>query len=228
MRFLLVLSDAFDALRAYRGRVALALAVIAILGVLVAVYLPLINGQRDTPQPLAPHGTSAQGPVEPARVETASTPTPAPTSTAEATPAPSAEATPAPEPTPAPATAPAASPAPAPAPAQSPPPAAKAAPTPAPPATPTHPAAAAGPQQVFRVQVGAFRDMAHARSLSQRLTRSGFPTRVIPGTTADGTAIYRVRTQQALTKEEAHQLVARLRQRLPALRPILVASGTKG
>ena len=52
MRFLLVLSDAFDALRAYRGRVALALTGFAILGVLVAVYLPMIGGQRPAPRPV--------------------------------------------------------------------------------------------------------------------------------------------------------------------------------
>ena len=81
---------------------------------------------------------------------------------------------------------------------------------------------------MFRVQVGAFRDMARARGLSQRLTRAGFPTWVIPGTTPDGKAIYRVRTKQALPKAEARQLVARLRQRVPALRPFIVASGTTG
>ena len=70
--------------------------------------------------------------------------------------------------------------------------------------------------------------MARARGLSQRLTHAGFPTWVIPATTADGVAIYRVRTRQALPKEEARQLVARLRHRVPALRPILVASGTTG
>jgi cell division septation protein DedD len=93
---------------------------------------------------------------------------------------------------------------------------------------PTQHAATAEPQQVFRVQVGAFRDIARARHLSQQLTRAGFPTWVIPATTPDGVAIYRVRTRQTLPKGEARQLVARLRHRMPALRPILVASGTTG
>jgi cell division septation protein DedD len=89
-------------------------------------------------------------------------------------------------------------------------------------------AATPGPQQVFRIQVGAFRDIARARNLSRRLTRAGFPTWVIPATTPDSVAIYRVRTRQALPKGEARQLVARLRHRMPALRPFLVPSGTRG
>ena len=60
MRFLLVLSDAFDALRAYRGRVALALTGVAILGVLIAVYLPMIGSQRPSPQADVPRNTSTQ------------------------------------------------------------------------------------------------------------------------------------------------------------------------
>jgi len=221
MRFLLVLSDAFDALRAYRGRVALALTGVAILGVLIAVYLPMMSGQRPAPQPDVPHNTSAQGPVEPARVAVATTPTPtaAPAPPPASTPAPDVPPSPGPEVTP--------SPAPAPAPARAPAVAATAAPAPAPAAAPS-PSAIPGPTQVFRVQVGAFRDIARARNLSQRLTRAGFPTWVIPATTPDGVAIYRVRTKQALPKEEARQLIARLRHRVPALRPFLVPSGAAG
>ena len=217
MRFLLVLSDAFDALRAYRGRVAFALTAVAILGVLIALYLPQINGQRPAPQPVVAHNTSARGPVEPAKITAAPAPTPV------AAPAPPPPPEPAPAPTPAATLDPGLTPSPAPAPAPLP------APAPATvPATAQAPAAAAGPTEVFRVQVGAFRDMARARGLSQRLTRAGFPTWVIPGTTADGKAIYRVRTKQALPKEEARQLVARLRHRVPALRPFLVPTGSTG
>lgn len=219
MRFLLVLSDAFDTLRAYRARVALALTGVAILGVLIAVYLPMISGQRPAPQPDVPHSTSAQGPVEPARATVASAPTPAtaPAPSPAPAPAPAPTATPAPTPTPPP-------PPPPPVPASSPAPAPAVAAAPAPQPVVAPP----GPTQVFRVQVGAFRDIGRARAFSQRLTRAGFPTWVIPGTTADGVAIYRVRTRQALPKGEARQLVARLRHRVPALRPFLVPSGTTG
>ena len=226
MRFLLVLSDAFDALRAYRGRVALALTGVAILGVLIAVYLPMIGGQRPSPQADVPRNISAQGPVEPARVAAASTPTPAaaPVAPPAAAPAPDVAPSPGPDLTPPPAP----PPAPAPAPAPTATPAPSPAPSPAPAAAAPPAAATAGSTQVFRVQVGAFRDMARARGLSQRLTRAGFPTWVIPGTTPDGKAIYRVRTKQALPKAEARQLVARLRHRVPALRPFIVPSGTTG
>lgn len=223
MRFLLVLSDAFDTLRAYRGRIALALTGIAILGVLIAVYLPMISGQGPAPVPDAPPSTSAQGPVEPARATVASAPTPAsaPAPTPAPAPAPTPAAAPAPDLTP--------SPAPTPAPAPAPEIATPAAVLPPAPASAPRPVVAKpGPTQVFRVQVGAFRDIARARNLSQRLTRAGFPAWVIPGTTADGVAIYRVRTRQALSKEEAHQLAARLRHRMPALHPFLVPSGSTG
>jgi len=86
----------------------------------------------------------------------------------------------------------------------------------------TAPAPVAEP--LFRVQVGAFRELARARWLARRLTRAGFPTSVVPGT-LDGAPIYRVRTRQALPRGEARQLVARMRHRDPDLRPFLVAAG---
>lgn len=227
MRFLLVLSDAFDALRAYRGRVALALTGVAILGVLIAVYLPMISGRGTEPQPVVAHSTSAQGPVEPARVTTAAS-APTPADAPAPPPAPAPASAPAPAPATAPVRVPAATPPPAPAPAEAPAAAQPAAPAPASPAAAPSPAAKPGPTQVFRVQVGAFRDIERARKLSQRITRAGFPTWVIPATTPDGVAIYRVRTKQALPKEEARQLVARLRHRVPALHPFIVPSGTTG
>jgi cell division septation protein DedD len=216
MKFLLVLSDAFDALWARRGRVALALAGIAVLGVLVAIYLPLIPGGEPAAPPSAgAHNPTVQGPVERAQVAPqAATPAPAPApapapvaahaavpqaatttdpgSTAEQAPeqASAAEAAPAPEPEPAP-----------------------------------EAAAAPAAEPVFQVQVGAFRDVARAQKLSRRLTHAGFPTSVMRGTTPDGKPIFRVRTRQALPKAEARQLVARLRHRVPALRPILVPGG---
>ena len=230
MKFLLVLSDAFDALWALRGRVALALAAVAVLGVLVAIYLPLISGDnRPSPQAAAVHNPSAQGPVERARVM----PQPAAPAPAAPAPAPAAAPTPTPAVAPAPAPAPAAVPTPAPAvaPATAPEPPLVLTPHVAPAATPapaSSPAPEAAPAPVaeplFRVQVGAFRELARAQLLARRLTRAGFPTSVMPGT-LDGAPIYRVRTRQALRKGEARQLVARLRHRVPALRPILVAAG---
>ncbi len=69
MKFLLVLSDAFDALWALRVRVALALVGVAVLGALVAIYLPLIAGdERVSPQPVTAPNAMAQGTVERARV----------------------------------------------------------------------------------------------------------------------------------------------------------------
>jgi cell division septation protein DedD len=225
MKFLLVLSDAFDALWARRGRVAFALAGVAVLGVLVAIYLPLISGGEPPAPPAAgAHNPTVQGPVERTRV------------------APQAAAAPAPAPAPAAAAVPALAPAPqaatttdpgsaaeqAPAPEQTPVPehasAAEAVPAPEPePAPRAAPAPAAEP--VFQVQVGAFREVARAQKLSRRLTHAGFPTSVMRGTTSDGKLIFRVRTRQALPKGQARQLVARLRQRVPALRPILVPGG---
>lgn len=239
MRFLLVLSDAFDALRAYRGRVALALAGVAVLGVLIAVYLPMIDSPPRAPQP-ATHSTSAQGPVQPANSVAANTPAPAAVPAASPSPVPDQASAPSPTPSPAPVPTPTSAPtpppapspapavAPAPAPAQTPTVAATAVPATAPAPPPTQATATAGRRPVFRVQVGAFRDITHARNLSQRLTRAGFSTWVIPATTPDGKAIYRVRTKQALPKEEARQLIARMRRRVPALRPFLVPTGSMG
>lgn len=223
MRFLLVLSDAFDALWAIRGRVALALGGVALLGVLVAIYLPMIPGGEPPSRPfVAAHNPTAQGPVEPARPPAqAAAPAPAPVAPSPA-PAPAAAPTPqaaaatdpgsvqAPGPVPEPAPVP--EPEPATAPAREPAPMPQAAPAPA-------------AEPAFRVQVGAFRELERARALSRRLTRAGFSTSVMPGTTPDGKTIYRVRTRQALPKGEARQLVARLRHRVPALRPILVPGG---
>ena len=218
MRFLLVLSDAFDALWAIRGRVALALAGVALLGVLVAVYLPRITGSEPpSPAPVIAHNPTAQGPVEHATLAPqAAAPAPTPALALQAPtaadPSSATQATSAPEPAPAPEPSPAPAPAPAPAQAPEPEPAPSVAPVPA-------------ANTVFQVQVGAFREIARARALSHRLTRAGFPTSVMRGTTPDGKPIFRVRTRQALSKGEARQLVARLRHRVPALRPILVPGG---
>jgi len=205
MRFLLVLSDAFDALRAQRARIALALAGIAIVAVLSGLYLARSGGKRAAPQPVLAHNTSAVGRVEPAKPASAPSPKPVPAAPASAVAPPDAAR---PTSTPAPRPAPRAESASAPAKASK--------------SAPKAPAAAPGPAQSFRVQVGAFREAALAQSLSRRLTQAGFPTVLDQGKTSDGSAIYRVRTKQALSKNEALELIARLRKREPALRPFLV------
>ncbi len=225
MKFLLVLSDAFDALWARRGRVAIALAGVAVLGVLVAIYLPLISGgdggSPPSPPATAVRNPTAQGPVERARVA------PQAAAPAPAAPAPAPAAVPALPQAPQAATTadPGSTTEQAPAPEQTPAPQqTSAAEAPTPEATPAA-APAPGAESVFQVQVGAFREVARAQKLSRRLTRAGFPTSVVRGTTPDGELIYRVRTRQALPKGKARQLVARLRHRVPALRPILVPGG---
>ncbi len=222
MKFLLVLSDAFDALWAIRGRVALALAGVALLSVLVAIFLPMIPGaEPPSPPPAVARNPTVQGPVERAKLAPQA-PAPAPAPQAPAATDSGSEAQPAPVPEKAPATEQATEAAQASAP--EPTPAQEAAPAPEPkPAPEAAPAPAAEP--VFQVQVGAFREAARAQKLSRRLTRAGFATSVMRGTTSDGKLIFRVRTRQALPKGEARQLVARLRHKVPALRPILVPGG---
>ncbi|MGH8746007.1 MAG: SPOR domain-containing protein [Burkholderiales bacterium] len=219
MRFLLALSDAFDALWAIRGRVALALAGIALLGMLVTIYLPRITGSESpSPPPVIARNPTAQGPVERAKVPPKAAAASAPALAATPVLAPAAAAAPqtlaatdtdsAPEQ----AAKAARESAPKAAPAEEPVPASQA-------------AAAPGAEANFKVQVGAFREIRRAQQLSRRLTRAGFPTSVVRGTTPDGKLIFRVRTRQTLPKGEAHQLVARLRHRVPALRPVLVRDG---
>ena len=216
MKFLLVLSDAFAALWAIRGRVALALGGVALLGVLVAIYLPMMPGGESPSRPsVAVHNPIAQGSVERAKVEPqAAAPIPAPAPA----PAPQAAASD-PGSVPEHATVPEQLP-------PAPPQAAEAVPAPEPARAPAPEAAPKfSAEPAFRVQVGAFRETERARALSRRLTRAGFPTSIERGTTPDGNTIYRVRTRQALPRGEAQQLVARLRHRVPALRPILVPGG---
>jgi DedD protein len=219
MKFLLVLSDAFDALWALRGRVALALVGVAVLGALVAIYLPLIAGdERASPQPVTGHNPVAHGTVERARgVPQANAPAqPQPTTSPESASASSPMPAPATESPAAPATTTASAPQASSAPEIARPPE---------PATAPDPAAETAPpsaEPVFLVQVGAFREAERAQRLAQRMTRAGFPTSVVRGTTSDGARIFRVRTRQALPSGEARQLVARMRRRIPALRPFLV------
>jgi SPOR domain len=221
MKFLLVLSDAFDALWALRGRVALALVGVAALGALVAIYLPLIVGDGNlSPQPVTAHNPVAHGTVERARVAPQAAAPVQPQAAAPVQPqaATSPESARTSAPAPAPATDLRAAPAP-----QA-PPAPEIARAPAPTVVPDLAAESASQSvaPVFLVQVGAFREPERARKLAQRLTRAGFPTSVVRGTTSDGARIFRVRTRQALPGGEARQLVARMRRRIPALRPFLV------
>jgi DedD protein len=219
MKFLLVLSDAFDALWALRGRVALALVGVAVLGALVAIYLPLIAGdERASPQPVTARNPVAQGTVERARaVPQAAAPVrPQPMTSPETASAAAPAPAPASEPRPAPATTTASAAQASSAPEIARPREPAAAPDSAPASAPS------ATEPVFLVQVGAFREAERAQRLAQRMTRAGFPTSVVRGTTSDGARIFRVRTRQALPDGEARQLVARMRRRIPALRPFLV------
>ena len=196
---------------AVSGRGGVAVGGGPLVGGQVAIYLPMMPGGESPSRPsVAVHNPTAQGPVEPAK---ASAPAAA-TATAPVAPSPTPAPAAVPAPAPAPISIPDSAPVSAPAPVAAPAPEAASGPAPAPTAEPA-----------FRVQVGAFRETERARALSRRLTRAGFPTSIERGTTPDGNTIYRVRTRQALPRGEAQQLVARLRHRVPALRPILVPGG---
>ncbi len=79
---------------------------------------------------------------------------------------------------------------------------------------------AAPPQPGYVVQLGAFRDEAHARTLAARLTRAGFGCAVTRIEGADGTPLYRVRLTPALSRRDAEFLSAKIGEKVPELRPL--------
>lgn len=79
---------------------------------------------------------------------------------------------------------------------------------------------AAPPQPGYVVQLGAFREEAHARRLAQRVTRAGFTCTVTRVDAADGSGIYRVRLTPPLSRRDAEFLSARIGQTVPGLRPL--------
>jgi len=80
--------------------------------------------------------------------------------------------------------------------------------------------AAVPPQPGYVVQLGAFRDEAHARTLAARLTRAGFGCAVTRIEGADGTPLYRVRLTPALSRRDAEFLSAKIGEKVPELRPL--------
>jgi len=80
-------------------------------------------------------------------------------------------------------------------------------------------APAAPPQPGYVVQLGAFRDEAHARTLAEQLKRAGFGCAVTRIEAADGTALYRVRLTPALSRRDAEFLSAKIAEKVPGLRP---------
>lgn len=88
-------------------------------------------------------------------------------------------------------------------------------PAPAVRATPSGP-----PQPGYVVQLGAFREEAHARALAARLTRAGFACTVTRIEAADGTRLYRVRLTPALSRHDAELLSTKIGETVPELRPL--------
>ena len=75
-------------------------------------------------------------------------------------------------------------------------------------------------QPAYVVQLGAFRDEAHARTLAERLQRAGFGCAVTRIEAADGTPLYRVRLTPALSRRDAEFLSAKIAEKVPGLRPL--------
>jgi hypothetical protein len=79
---------------------------------------------------------------------------------------------------------------------------------------------AASPQPGYVVQLGAFRDEAHARTLAERVKRAGFGCTVTRIEGADGTPMYRVRLTPALSRRDAEFLSAKIGEKVSQLRPL--------
>jgi len=199
MKFLLWLSQQFDALGASWRKVLLGAIGLAALAAVVFYGPALLEGD------------SRQVPVRaPASVVSKPLTPPAPVGDKPPDQAPQPEppkpivAAAAPVPAPAPAPAPTATPAPAPEPE----------PEPA-------PAVAAKPA-TYQVQLGAFQDEARADRLAKRVARAGFPATVTPVDLPDRGRFYRVRLKPELSHAKAKQLLARLEKKMPKQKAILV------
>ena len=95
--------------------------------------------------------------------------------------------------------------------------AAQAAPTPA-----DEPSAAASPGTGYVVQLGAFRQEAHARQLAARMAAAGFACTVTRIEAADGSEMFRVRLAPALPRRDAELVRLKLGQHAPGLQPIVM------
>ena len=96
---------------------------------------------------------------------------------------------------------------------------------PAPPKPAPAPSApSAPPAALYQVQLGAFASEERAHRLAQNAAQEGFPAVVMQLTLAGGKVLHRVRLQGALPKDQAEALRANVRQKIPALEPILMAA----
>ena len=77
---------------------------------------------------------------------------------------------------------------------------------------------------LYQVQLGAFASEERAHRLAQDVAHEGFATVVMQVTLAGGRVLHRVRLQGALPKDQAEALQANLKQKMPALAPILMAA----
>jgi cell division septation protein DedD len=199
MNFLLWLSQKMDALVENKRQVALGALGIAALAALVFLVPLLLQDDSRLGQVHAPANvvTKRLGPPAPAAIKP---PEPAPENEPVKQAAADVPAAPAPTPEPAPALAP----------------------TPAPAVAP---AAAPAPAATYQVQLGAFREEARAKRLARRVQRAGFATTITPVDTPAAGRLHRVRLKPELPHDEAQQLLAKLRKKMPKLEAIVVRSG---
>jgi cell division septation protein DedD len=81
---------------------------------------------------------------------------------------------------------------------------------------------AAVPSPAYVLQLGAFREEAHARRLARRLTNAGFGCAVTRVETADGKTFFRVRLTPAMSKRDAEMLRAKFAETISGLQPVVM------
>jgi hypothetical protein len=92
-------------------------------------------------------------------------------------------------------------------------------------APPAEPAPALASSRAYVLQLGAFREQAHARRLAKRMTSAGFDCAITRVQTADGEAFFRVRLTQAMSKQDAESLRAKFAQTSSGLQPVVMPAG---
>ena len=229
MNVLLRVSDAIDAFRQRAGRNVFWLVLVAALAAVLVVPLYLF---QESSSVTARHPVS-KGEVRPAS-PAAGKPAAAVSATAPA--APSMQTAPAPQTPPVVAVPPVPAKAPAAAsPARKAPARAAPKPPPAPPLVlsdarqteaapaPADAAASAEPERLYQVQLGAFAVEQRAHRLARLAASEGFPAVVMRVTVAGGKVLHRVRLKDSLPRTQAEALQASVKQKIPALEPILAA-----
>lgn len=89
-------------------------------------------------------------------------------------------------------------------------------------ALPAAPTPAVSPSRTYVLQLGAFREEAHARQLAKRMTGAGFGCAVTRLETAEGKTFFRVRLTTAMSKEEAEMLRAKFAATISGLQPVVM------